>query len=867
MAVFVSSLRPYGLAVAAVAVAFLLELAATPWAIATPFTFFFGAVAIAGWRGGFGPGALATLLSAAAVFFLPSPAFTLTVPPSDTAALTTFVAVSLLISWICGRLIEERRHVEATHQAAEAARFRAAFLAEAGAVLASSLDYATRLESLARLAVPTLADWCVVDVVEEDGLIHRLAIVHADPAKADLARRLKERFPTLRPDAEHTINKVLRDGRPWLDPAVDEDRFAREARDPEHLALLRGLGFASEMVVPLVARGRALGTITFAFDRAGGRRHSTDDLVLAEELAGRAALAIDNARLYGEAERNRERYAFLAEAGRVLAGTLDQATVLGELARLATPALADWSVAYLADDSGRLERLAVAGPDAAVVKQVAARMGPAAVTPRPADPLAEAIRTRGLVFIERVTLDMLAAAARDSDHLDALRTIGLQSQVVAPLVAGEQVLGVLSLAMAGSGRRYGPADAALVEEVAGRAALALAHARLYATERRARAEAASAAARYRALFEGIDGAIVVADATGRFIEVNPAASALLGYSRDELLARRVGDLGAGDPAVSRARFAQLQRDGAWHGEVALRRKDGAIVPAESWQQAVALPGATVYMSIWRDISARTAAEAERERLLAAERAARAVAVAAVRARDTFLSIAAHELRTPVTGLKAGVQLLARRQARGALDPARLERMLTTLNEAADRLARLVDDLLDVARTRTGQLPLDPRPLDLDALAAAAVERARERLDGRHRLTLAAPAGPVPIAGDADRLDQVLANLLDNAVKYSPDGGEVAVCVRPDGTGACVSVRDAGIGLPAGAAEAIFAPFGRAANAAASHLPGMGLGLYISRGIVERHGGRIWAESAGEGQGTTVTLWLPAAPAEEAAPDS
>jgi PAS domain S-box-containing protein len=861
MAVFVSSLRPYGLTVAAVAVAFLLELAATPWAIATPFTFFFGAVVIAGWRGGFGPGALATLLSAAAVFFLSPPAFTLTVPPSDTAALTTFIAVSLLISWICGRLIEERRRVEAAHQAAEAARFRAAFLAEAGAVLASSLDYATRLESLARLAVPTLADWCTVDVLEEDGLVHRLAIIHADPAKADLARRLKERFPTLRPDAEHIITTALRDGRPWFDPAVDE---ARLARDPEHLALVRGLGFASAMVVPLVARGHALGTITFVFGREGGRRHSTDDLGLAEELAERAALAIDNARLYGEAERNHERYAFLAEAGRVLAGTLDQATVLGELARLATPVLADWSLAYLVDDSGRLERLAVAGPDAAVVKQVAARMGPAAVTPRPADPLAEAIRTRGLVFIERVTLDMLAAAARDSDHLDALRTIGLQSQVVAPLVAGEQVLGVLSLAMAGSGRRYGPADAALVEEVAGRAALALAHARLYATERRARAEAASAAARYRALFEGIDGAIVVADATGRFIEVNPAASALLGYSRDELLARRVGDLGAGDPAVSHARFAQLQRDGAWHGEVALRRKDGAIVPAESWQQAVALPGATVYMSIWRDISARTAAEAERERLLAAERAARAEAEAALRARDTFLSIAAHELRTPVTGLKAGVQLLARRQARGALDPARLERMLTTLNEAADRLARLVDDLLDVARTRTGQLPLDPRPLDLDALAAAAVERARERLDGRHRLTLAAPAGPVPIAGDADRLDQVLANLLDNAVKYSPDGGEVAVCVRPDGAGACVSVRDAGIGLPAGAAEAIFAPFGRAANAAANHLPGMGLGLYISRGIVERHGGRIWAESAGEGRGTTVTLWLPAAPAGEAA---
>ncbi len=108
------------------------------------------------------------------------------------------------------------------------------------------------------------------------------------------------------------------------------------------------------------------------------------------------------------------------------------------------------------------------------------------------------------------------------------------------------------------------------------------------------------------------------------------------------------------------------------------------------------------------------------------------------------------------------------------------------------------------------------------------------------------------------LEQVLTNLLDNALKYAPGGGAVAVTVAAAGSGVAVAVRDEGIGLPPGAQETIFAPFGRATNVAARNLPGMGLGLYICRGIVARHGGWIAAASAGEGRGTTVTCWLPTA---------
>ncbi|MDP9372635.1 MAG: PAS domain S-box protein, partial [Chloroflexota bacterium] len=231
---------------------------------------------------------------------------------------------------------------------------------------------------------------------------------------------------------------------------------------------------------------------------------------------------------------------------------------------------------------------------------------------------------------------------------------------------------------------------------------------------------------------------------------------------------------------------------------------------------------------------------------------------AIRLRDQFLSIASHELRTPVTTIKAYAELLLRRQARAPLTPDQLTRGLGAIDDATERLTGLTADLLDVSRLRTGQLPFRPRPLDLARLAVEVADRYRTQLGERHRLTVAAPAAPCPVVADADRLEQVLTNLLENAVKYSPEGGEIRVTVGPDGDGAVLGVRDEGIGLPPDSLETIFQPFGRAANGAARQIPGLGLGLYICRDIVERHGGRLWAESPGEGRGATLRLWLPAA---------
>src|SRR5215211_68931 len=175
------------------------------------------------------------------------------------------------------------------------------FLAESGATLSSSLDYRDTLANVARLAVPTLADWCAIDVMEEDGTVERLAVEHSDPEKVALAYELQERYPS-NTETTRGIGKVLKTGEPDMMAEIPEELLDQAAMDVEHRAIMRELGLRSYMVVPMVARGRSHGAITLV-SAESGRRYEETDLRLAEELARRAALAVDNAKLYEEAQR------------------------------------------------------------------------------------------------------------------------------------------------------------------------------------------------------------------------------------------------------------------------------------------------------------------------------------------------------------------------------------------------------------------------------------------------------------------------------------------------------------------------------------------------------------------------------------
>jgi PAS domain S-box-containing protein len=185
------------------------------------------------------------------------------------------------------------------------------FLAEAGAVIASSLDYEATLASVARMAVPTLADWCTVDVYDENHTLRRLAVAHVDPRKVEWAHELQQRYPPDM-DSPHGVPNVLRTGKSEIYPDIPDEMLADAAIDEEHLRIMREIGFTSALVVPLVTQGRTLGAITF-ITAESGRHYRQEDLVLAETLAHRAAIAIDNARLYRSAqEANRMKDEFLA---------------------------------------------------------------------------------------------------------------------------------------------------------------------------------------------------------------------------------------------------------------------------------------------------------------------------------------------------------------------------------------------------------------------------------------------------------------------------------------------------------------------------------------------------------------------------
>jgi signal transduction histidine kinase len=229
---------------------------------------------------------------------------------------------------------------------------------------------------------------------------------------------------------------------------------------------------------------------------------------------------------------------------------------------------------------------------------------------------------------------------------------------------------------------------------------------------------------------------------------------------------------------------------------------------------------------------------------------------AIRARDEFLSIASHELRNPVAGMKGAAQMLRRADERGQLDRERLNRYVGIIELTANRLATLTEDLLDVSRLQQGLLPLRPRETDIAALIQAALERLQEQ-SAAHHLVMDLGCSTVPVLVDPDRIEQIVGNLMGNAIKYAPDGGEIHVALASEDGGILLSVRDSGIGVPTGVLERIFEPFGRAPNAVGRNIEGLGLGLYICRQIAEQHGGRLWAESAGEGEGTTMRLWLPA----------
>jgi signal transduction histidine kinase len=233
---------------------------------------------------------------------------------------------------------------------------------------------------------------------------------------------------------------------------------------------------------------------------------------------------------------------------------------------------------------------------------------------------------------------------------------------------------------------------------------------------------------------------------------------------------------------------------------------------------------------------------------------------AERAKDEFLSIASHELKTPLASLSLSSQMLERLLERGTLDRQRLERLLAAIRQQVERASLLIGDLLDVSRLELGEQPLVREPVDLPRLVREAVQRQEDTLlsDDPRRLQVEFDeSADLSIEGDEARFEQVLTNLLSNAIKYSPAGGLVTITLGQRDGNVELSVSDRGMGVAESERGTLFSPFSRTRSARESGIEGTGLGLYITRRIVEAHGGTI-SVSDTPGGGATFTVTLPRA---------
>jgi PAS domain S-box-containing protein len=366
--------------------------------------------------------------------------------------------------------------------------------------------------------------------------------------------------------------------------------------------------------------------------------------------------------------------------------------------------------------------------------------------------------------------------------------------------------------------------------------------------------------RFRLLVESVrDYAIFMLDVDGRVATWNLGAERIKGYRAEEIVGEHFSrfyppeDVAAGKPAMELREAAARGRfeDEGWR-----IRKDGGRFWANVVITALRDAGGRLvgFAKVTRDLTERKRAEEDRVRL-AREQAARAEAEAAVRARDEFLSIASHELKTPLTPLQLQVQLLVHSLRKGeltTLPPERLGAMLESTERQSKRFALLIEQLLDLSRIAAGRLELELGEVDLAETVRGVVARFDAELARSGSSLALALDGPVVGRWDRLRLEQVVANLLSNAIKYGA-GRPIELRVEGDDETARLVVRDQGIGIAPADQARISERFERAASS--RHYAGLGMGLYITRQILAAHGGSVRVASA-PGAGSTFTVKVP-----------
>jgi len=698
------------------------------------------------------------------------------------------------ISNQCGLAIERALAFEAersAHEALQKQQDRLALVAQATERLAASLDSRHALSELARQLVPRFADWCAIDELAPDGAIRRLAVAHRDPVKIALAHELAQKYPP-RPDAAYGVAAVLRTGKTEWVPDIPDEILVATSVDDEHLALSRSLGLTSYAIVPLLGRGRVLGALTLVSE--GGRRLLPEDLTFAEELARRAAMALDNARLYEAAEAAR----------RQLHGLFMEAPAGVCILRGREHRFELANAPYL--------RLAARGGD--IIGKTLREVFPELSTQGIYEILDRVYATGEAFFASELPLQIDAGDGRGT---------------------GERIYNfVYQATRDGGGAIDGVAVFALevTEQVRAR--------------RRVEALAADVArneARMRALVDATAVIVWTTTPTGEVVEVSPSWLAFTGQTEAEYLnGGFVQAIHPDDrPAMFECWAATVASRGPYAVEYRLRRKDGSYASTLARGMPVLGPdGAIVeYVGCNVDVSELRRAEA------AAREHAENLA-ATNRELDQFAYVTSHDLKAPLRAIGSLAEWIE--EDLGAAMTEDVRQKMNLLRGRVRRMEALIQGILDFSRA--GRLPAKREQVDVRRLVTEIVDMLGIRPPATVVLGDALPT----LETERVALQQILMNLISNALKHArrPDV-EVRVEARETGEAWAFCVRDNGPGIAPEFHDRVWGIF--QTLEARDKVESTGIGLAIVKKIIEGRGGRVWIESV-QGEGASFFFTWP-----------
>jgi PAS domain S-box-containing protein len=735
-------------------------------------------------------------------------------------------AFMIAIAQQCAQALDRARLYEAERTARE----RLAFLSSAGSVLVSSLDYDTTLKHIARLAVPRIADWCSVDLLDEAGKLQQLMVAHTDEGKEELVSRFRE--SRMGQIDENSLSMIaMRTRQTQVIPEVTQEMIEAANPDAETRAILDQLNLCAAMTVPLFAQGKPLGVIGFG-NSDSGRSFGAEDIRVGEALAQRAAMAIENARLYREAYEEHERL-------RVTLASIGDAVIVTDIngniifINAVAEALTGWTAADAAEKPlhevfriiNQESRQPVESPFDKVI-QTGAIVGLANHTfllrrdggEVPVDDSGAPIRDEngeivGVILVfrdisERHRAEIYSAGRQ---HLIAAFAEAATMQQIAQLVVTR---GITALG----------GDMAIVMMLnRDRTALEpLAHHNF--------PPKLLADFPLTPLNEPYGMTDAIRNAQPLWIESQDEYTARYPHFSDRMR----------EEGLQAFAFVPLLMHGSVAGVLCI------IFRSEHEFDEVE----RIHIL---SLAAKCGLALERAEMFEAEQHARLEAEEANQLKMRFLGMISHELRTPLTSIKGFATTLLATDVK--FDSDQQQKFIEVIDQEADKLTELIDQLLDLTRVHANTLTITP----VVCAFASVIDVARAQLDTLTReqnLVVHIP-NPLPqVRVDAQRIAQVLVNLVSNAAKFSPPNTEIRVEARALDHFVEVRVCDHGLGIPAEAREYVFEAF-RQIEGHGIQRKGAGLGLAISKALIEGHGGHIRIDDD-PAYSTVIAFMLPTA---------